>query len=283
MRLRLLIEYDGTAYAGWQRQPEQRTVQGALEDALATALRRPTPLTGSGRTDAGVHARGQVAHLDAPEGTDPHRLRGSLNGLLRRDIRVLAVEPAPPHFHARYDARQRLYHYGVSTAPRALDRLWRTALRGAPDFALMNRAARALLGEHEFSALCRTQSPTINRVCRVSRARWVREGRAGDWRFEMAATRFLHGMVRATVGTLLEIGRGRRDPESIPALLASRDRRRAGPAAPPEGLVLHRVYYETRVLGAEPWTPEADAPDAHPPEASGADTAAGTAAREPGA
>ncbi|OZC03801.1 tRNA pseudouridine(38-40) synthase TruA [Rubricoccus marinus] len=247
-RTRLLIEYDGTEFSGWQTQPGARTVQGEIERALTVIMGSTPPFMGSGRTDAGVHARGQVAHVDTPEPVDAFRLRGSLNGLLPESVAVLGVEPAPEDFHARYSARQRTYHYHVATAPRALDRLWRTTLRSTPDVETMNEAAQALLGTHEFSSFCRTRSETTNRVCTVHHAQWVPEAREGDWRFEIQANRYVHGMVRAIVGTLLEIGRGRREADSIPDLLASGDRRLAGPAAPAHGLVLHRVEYDAPVF-----------------------------------
>lgn len=255
-RLRFLIEYDGTDFVGWQRQSRGDSVQGTLEDVLAVVLGEPTGLYGSGRTDAGVHARAQIAHADVPEGTDPYRLRGSLNGILPPSIAVLDVERAAPEFHARFDARRRLYHYHVSTGPRAVDRTHRVSLRQPTDFDAMNEAAGALLGAHEFSSFCRTRSPTTNRTCAVTLARWVREERPGDWRFEIAANRFLHGMVRAVVGTMLEIGRGRRQPGALAEVIAQHDRRAAGPAAPAHGLVLQRVGYTvpvfTDVLGPEP-------------------------------
>ncbi|GAB5537271.1 MAG: tRNA pseudouridine(38-40) synthase TruA [Rubricoccaceae bacterium] len=240
---RLLIEYDGTEFHGWQIQPGQRTVQGELEAALATALRQPVDVLGSGRTDAGVHARGQVAHIRTETAPDRHRLRAQLRGLLPPSISVHQIELASDGFHARFDASRRTYHYHVSDTPRALDRFWRVPLVPFPDIDLMNAAAEALLGEHEFSSFCRTRSETTNRVCCVDRARWVPDPRAGDWRFEIAADRFVHGMVRAVVGTLLEIGRGRRAPDTIPPILNAHDRRAAGPAAPARGLVLHHVAY----------------------------------------
>ncbi|MEP0546319.1 MAG: tRNA pseudouridine(38-40) synthase TruA [Rhodothermales bacterium] len=240
---RLLIEYDGAGFHGWQVQPGLPSVEAALEAALATALREPIDVVGSGRTDTGVHARGQVAHFVTEQPVDAFRLKRSLNGILPPTVAVLAVDLAADGFHARYDARRRLYHYHATGQPRSLDRSTRWTIRPEPDWERMNDAAQHLLGRHHFGSFCLTQSATTNRVCAVERACWVPEKRSGDWQFEIAADRFLHGMVRAIVGTLVEVGLGKREGASLPDIIASRDRREAGPAAPAHGLVLQHVTY----------------------------------------
>lgn len=243
-RYRLLIEYDGTTFHGWQIQPTHPTVQEHLEQALAIALRHPVAVVGSGRTDAGVHARGQVAHFTVEQAIVPFRLQGSLNGLLPASIRILDLYETHDAFHARFDATARRYHYYVSTIPRALDRHSRWFLRPAPNFDQMNAAAQALTGTHDFDAFCRARSETQNRVCTITAAQWHADVHSGNWYFAVEADRFLHGMVRALVGTLVQIGRSQRPSDDIPRILASRDRRQAGPAAPAHGLILEHVSYD---------------------------------------
>ncbi|MEM8486644.1 MAG: tRNA pseudouridine(38-40) synthase TruA [Bacteroidota bacterium] len=243
MRYKMLIEYNGTNYHGWQIQPGVPTVQEAIEDALGVALRYRVSITGSGRTDAGVHARGQVAHFDAQEAVDTYRLKASLNGLLADDIGILDLQAASTTFHARYDAFQRRYHYYISMAHRPLSSHQRALIRPLPDFEQMNAAAKHLLGSHNFSTFCKIKSETQNRICNVQQAKWIKEVYAGDWYFSIEADRFLHGMVRAITGTLLEVGHGKRTVDSIPPLLETLDRTQAGPAAPAKGLVLEEVLY----------------------------------------
>jgi len=241
---RLLIEYDGGSFHGWQRQLGPPTVQQALEEALEIILRCPTSLTAAGRTDRGVHATGQVAHFRSEEVLDKGRVQRSLNALTPPAIAVRALELAPEDFHARFDAIRRCYHYKISCTPVALSRHTHLVLLHPIDFSLMNRAAKLLHGRHHFGAFCLHRSEIRNRICTVHHAQWVQERYAHQWRFEIVADRFLHGMVRAIVGTLLDIGRGKRPLSDIMSILASKDRRQAGPAAPPHGLVLESVHYE---------------------------------------
>ena len=245
----MLIEYDGRPFNGWQVQPDQPTIQEAVQNAMAIVFRREVAVVGSGRTDAGVHARGQVAHFDVEDDLDVRRVAHSLNGLLRPSIVIRALEETTPEFHARYDARMRRYHYYASTEPSALERHERWYLSPTPDFDRMNEAEEYLIGRHAFDSFCRTKSETTNRVCTVYRARWVAEPsqireRPPNWRFEIVADRFLHGMVRSVVGTLAEVGRGLREPGEIASILDQRDRRFAGAAAPAHGLVLEHVVYD---------------------------------------
>lgn len=239
--VRLLIEYDGGAYRGWQRQAEGQTVQGAIEDALATLLRERVTVHGAGRTDAGVHARGQVANFRTSSPTDAARIAAGLNGLLPPDVVVLSCGDVPGSFHARFGATGRRYSYTISTAPAAIDRRTAWEVRWALDEGRMARAAASVVGTHDFTSFCCAGSDVRHHVCVVRSAAWTRTGRL--LRFDIASDRFLRGMVRALVGSMVDVGRGHTPIERFLGMLAMRDRREAGPAAPPCGLVLEEVYY----------------------------------------
>jgi tRNA pseudouridine38-40 synthase len=248
----LLLEYDGAEFNGWQRQSGDPTIQATVEKALQTFTRQKhLRVTGSGRTDAGVHARGQVAHFECE--ALPHdasqRLVKALNGLLPPTVAVRAAVQVRESFHARYDARLRRYHYYASTEPLALERNRRLVVHFSPDFERMNRACALLIGNQHFGAFCRTRSATVNRICSIVRAQWEPEIHSGCWRFVVEADRFLHGMVRAMVGTLLEIGRGKRSVQDMKRILATQDRRESGVAAPAYGLVLDQVTYDIPIFG----------------------------------
>ncbi len=243
--LRLLLEYDGTRYAGWQRQPHAPSIQAALEDAATSLLQAPHRVVGAGRTDAGVHALGQVAHLTTSSGLPPERIRDGLNALTPPDIVVRGVTEAPPAFHARRDARLRIYRYVVLTRgqPSALLRHYAHHVAGPLDLEAMKAGAAPLMGRHDFTAFRVSGTATASTTCTVVALRLER--RDDFLLFTVAADRFLRQMVRRIVGTLLHVGRDARPPDDVAAILHSRDNQRAGPAAPAHGLYLVRVLYGT--------------------------------------
>jgi tRNA pseudouridine38-40 synthase len=239
MAARLLIEYDGTDFAGWAVQPGLRSVQGDLERALAVLLRDPVTLTVAGRTDRGVHAWGQVASYPGP----PVRILG-LNALLAADVAVLACDEVPDGFDARADATSRTYRYRMLTraARSVFER--RTALHvPGPrlDRDALDACAAALVGRHDFTAFTPSETDHVRFERRVARAEWRAE--AEGLEFWIEADSFLRHMNRSLVGTMLEVGRGARSVASFEALLTGAHRREAGPTAPPHGLALTSVAY----------------------------------------
>jgi tRNA pseudouridine38-40 synthase len=239
---KITIEYDGTDFVGWQRQANGRSVQGEIEQALQRITSSYIPVTGAGRTDAGVHARGQVANFFLDTNPDESDLLRSINGLVGRDIVIHDIETVPDSFSARYSATAREYSYFISPTPAAIGRQYSWQIGYRLDLPLMNDAASMLIGARDFRSFCRTASATDDTQCTVSRATWEREG-DGRIVFHIRANRFLHGMVRAIVGTIIDIGRGHMGIEALPEILSSLDRRQAGQAAPPHGLFLERVIY----------------------------------------
>jgi tRNA pseudouridine38-40 synthase len=247
-RLRLDLSYDGSGFHGWSRQPGGlRTVQQVLEDALGLVLAQPGPLTVAGRTDAGVHARGQVAHLDLPPGewlAAGESLRHRLAGLLPADVRVRAVSRAPDGFDARFSALWRRYSYRVCDDPAAADPLRRHDTLWYPrpvEVARMNQAAQACLGEHDFAAFCRRREGATT-VRELLRLEWERPA-PGVAVATVVADAFCHNMVRALAGGLLAVGDGRRPPGWLAGLLAAGVRDPAVHVAAPHGLCLEEVRY----------------------------------------
>ncbi len=242
--IKLLIEYDGTNYQGWQIQPKGPTVQGILEEKIGLLTGQPVQLFGSGRTDSGVHALGQVAHFKTQNPMNVRTIQRGLNSLLPRDIVIQRAEEVGEGFHARKHSKSKIYEY------RILNRNLRSAFhRGYVwhipqklDLAEMKKATQSLIGEHDFSAFRTVGSPTRTTVRRVIRAEWKR-GRDGLIRFEIEANGFLKQMVRSIIGTLVEIGKGRMKAEDLRKILNSRDRKEAGPTAPAQGLFLKEVKY----------------------------------------
>lgn len=242
--IRLLLEYDGTRYHGWQRQKNAPTIQEVVETALARLTGEAVRLIASGRTDAGVHALGQVANFPTNSGLPLKAFHAGLNALLPLDIAVLEAQEAPLSFHARKAARAKTYEYRILNRPSRspLHRHYGWWLAGPLDLEAMVQAAALLPGEHDFSAFRGSGSGNLNPVRRVLEAHW--RSHPGGWlRFVITANGFLRGMVRSLVGTMVEMGQGKRPPQDLADLLQSGDRRRTGPTAPSQGLFLVEVIY----------------------------------------
>jgi tRNA pseudouridine38-40 synthase len=239
--LKLLLEYDGTNYVGWQRQENGTSVQGALEAAVAAITQQEASVIGAGRTDAGVHARGQVANFRSTTLLSADQLRGGLNALLPEDIAVTDVSDVPETFHARFSAIERRYSYLITLRPSALLRFYAWHVKYELDLREMERAATFILGTHDFQSYCKANSDVEHHRCDIRSASWASQGET--IRFSIAADRFLHGMVRALVGTMVDIGRGFLTLEEFATILERRDRAEAGMAAPARGLVLEQVLY----------------------------------------
>ncbi|MGH2629543.1 MAG: tRNA pseudouridine(38-40) synthase TruA [Actinomycetota bacterium] len=249
--IRLLLAYDGTGFRGWaaQRDPRLRTIEGVLTETLDAVLGERVRLAVAGRTDAGVHARGQVASFETSSKRDPRTIREAINGRLGPEVVALDVRQAPAGFHARFSASAREYRYRIDVGdvpdPFTARFVWHRPF--APDVRSMRAAARHLVGEHDFTSFCRHPGPgrsTVRHLRRVSVAR------AGD-RIALGfrANAFLHQMVRALTGTLVAVGEGKVAADAIPDILAARDRAAARHIAPPHGLTLERVTYGRRGAG----------------------------------
>jgi len=238
---KLVLEYDGSDFAGWQVQPVGRTVQGELERALKNLTGESIRVTGAGRTDAGVHATGQVASFFSACRFDAEVLRRALNATLPADIRVRESSNPEFPFDARRDARNRTYRYILSRQPRAVGRQYAYHPHGRIDVDPMIRASECLIGSHRWETFCKKDEPEERYESEVLRVRWENDGDAIA--FEITAVRFFHNMVRILIGTLLEVARGKRKAEQILEILEKRDRTLAGPTAPPCGLFLARVEY----------------------------------------
>lgn len=242
-RLKLLIEYDGTDFVGWQVQPASagRSVQATIQDAFRQFTGADASVVGSGRTDSGVHARGQVAHAIVDTSLSCEKIFEALNGILPNDIAILRVAEAGESFHARYSAHERRYSYTISTVPCAIDRKIAWYVRYPLDVDLMNRCSRLVVGEHDFRAFTKSTAEVDHHRCTVILAVWERNG--NKLIFRIHANRFLHNMVRALVGTMVDVGRGYLPFEQFETALRSGRRKDAGPTAPAVGLVLEEVLY----------------------------------------
>lgn len=256
LRLKLTVQYDGSGFHGWQFQPDQRTVQGELEAALSRLADQPRSVIGSGRTDTGVHATGQVASVDMPLRWTPQDLHRSLNAILPKDIWVQDVHRARSDFHPRYDAVARTYLYRVGTAAEArapFSHPWCWALCEEMDRKVLEAAANQIVGSHSFLAFAKAGQPERGDRCTIASAAW------DAWElglgFTVTADRYLHHMVRYLVGTIVEMARGRRPLGDLAALLRCEPGFETSPPAPPEGLFLAQVEYPDRVHIPDPSSP----------------------------
>jgi tRNA pseudouridine38-40 synthase len=244
VRVRLDLGYDGTEFSGWARQPARRTVCGVLEDALSQVFRRPLTLTVAGRTDAGVHASGQVAHVDLPVESDVDGLPKRLSRILPADVRVFRATRVPDEFDARFAALRRHYAYRVADAPYGADPLRRLDTLSWPrplSLPAMAEASRLLLGEHDFVAFCKRREGATT-IRELQRLEWSRD-EDGVLTAAVSADAFCHSMVRSLVGSLLAVGEGRKPVEWPASLLRSTERSSSVTVAPPHGLTLVRVDY----------------------------------------
>ena len=256
--VQLVLHYDGSGFSGWQVQPEQRTVQGVVEQALERLCGTHTAALGSGRTDAGVHARGQAVGVRVAEKWTPDALRRAMNAVLPEDVWVAAAYEMRPEFHARYSAIARRYSYYVGTDDSAQSPFRRRTELAFPhpfNRALLKGCADTIVGEHSFRAFAvkGTAPDSDGHRCTVSAAQW--KEREGGLVFEIEANRFLHHMVRFLVGTMLEVAEGRRPPGTVARLLDAEDNREVSPPASPHALYLERVEYP-RDLYLDPESPE---------------------------
>ncbi|MBP9841360.1 MAG: tRNA pseudouridine(38-40) synthase TruA [Simkaniaceae bacterium] len=238
-RYKALIAYDGTQYGGWQVQPNAVTIQAVIQEVLSTILQTPTHLTASGRTDAGVHALGQVAHFLSHKEVTAH----ALNSLLPPDIRILSLEEVDPSFHARFSARNKEYHYHLHTDSliSPFIRPYRTYHPYSLDLNLIEEAIPLFHGTHNFTSFANCGGSKASPIKTIYRLDMIRQ--EGGVRFEFEGSGFLYKMVRNIVGTLLEVGAKKRLLSSIPPLFSLQDRREGGKAAPPTGLFLIKVNY----------------------------------------
>lgn len=248
-RFFLDIAFQGAGYCGWQRQPNGISIQQKVEEALAVLFKEPIPIVGAGRTDAGVNAYSLPAHFDLPVeiAADPHRWMKSLNGILPHDIYVRSIRAVKPEAHARFSATQRHYMYFITEERDPFNREYVIPIRPFPDIEKMNKAAQHLIGTHDFTSFSRLHTDTHTNICTVTQAYWSSSPYPGTWQFSIKANRFLRNMVRAVVGTLLDIGKSDADPESIIRILEQKDRCKAGASVRGEALFLVNVSYPQEI------------------------------------
>lgn len=242
MRYFIYLAYDGTNYHGWQVQPNAVSVQGEIERCLSTVMREKTMIVGAGRTDTGVHARMMAAHFNTDLPVDCDQLAFRLNRILPPDISIYRIEPVSDDMHARFSATSRTYHYYIHTRKSPFNRKYSLETHYKLDFEAMNRAGEYLTTVSDFASFCKAGSDNKTTICDVRTAKWV-ETEPGCWYFEITADRFLRNMVRAVVGTLVDVGRGRLTFDAFKAVVDSRKRTEARESMPAHALFLEEVIY----------------------------------------
>ena len=243
MRFFITLSYDGTRYHGWQVQPNGPSVQEKLQWALSTILRQDIQVTGAGRTDAGVHARMMVAHFDVETMVyELQDLTYKLNRLLPQDIAIQKMEPVSDEMHARFSATSRTYHYYIHTVKDPFLRAYSCELHYPLDFQLMNEAAAILMTYEDFGAFCKAHADVKTTLCHITTAQWHQTS-PSSWYFEITANRFLRNMVRAVVGTLIDVGRGRLSLDDFRKVIEGKRRTEAGESMPANALFLEDVRY----------------------------------------
>ena len=238
----IYLSYDGTNYHGWQIQPNGMSVQEELEHALTVLLRETISVTGAGRTDAGVHARMMVAHFDTAQEVDTQQLTYKLNKFLRQSIAIQKIIPVATDMHARFSATARTYRYFIHTRKDPYENAYSCLLLYPLDFSLMNEAAKILMEYDDFGAFCKSHTDVKTTLCQISHAEWVQID-DHRWYFEITANRFLRNMVRAVVGTLIEVGRHRITLDGFRKVIESGQRTSAGESMPGHALFLEDIRY----------------------------------------
>jgi len=245
-RIAFRLEYDGTRYCGFQLQNDQPTIQLMTEKALYFLYSENIRVIASGRTDSGVHARGQIVHADVPKSIPAENVAKALNSHLPRDVRVTALAYVNVDFHARFQAVSRLYRYTIYRGISALDKLFVWQIYQKMNIDVMKTCASFLTGEHDFTSFCLSQTETENKICHVFRAEWIEDGL--KLYFLIEADRFLHSMVRALVGTMVDAGKGRYTSEEFFEILKKCQHGSGAFTAPPQGLVLEEVKYNPQII-----------------------------------
>lgn len=239
--IKLKIEYDGTNYVGWQIQPNGRSVQMEIENCLKKILQEEVTLIGAGRTDSGVHAKGQVANFRLDKDIDLSKLHAGLNALLPEDIKIVSIQEVPMDFHSRYSARSRKYSYYIATKPTAIFRNFSWFVKYELNYESLKKCSEIILGIHNFEGFCKLDESNKHYQSNVIISKW--SFKRNFLRYEIEANRFLYGMVRGLVGTMVDVARSHITIQDFISILETKDRSKAGQLAPAKGLFLENINY----------------------------------------